>query len=354
MTRVQCADIIWASFLPGHAFNQRGSALIHGPRVSYVKLCSVQFCPHSYKTSCHVGHLSIHGTKCCNCRGKIVAWRVIFNSDNWSLTLNMLNCFNDYKRCIHILYHILEFIQQKETKFTIEQHNMSPILYCQYHVCWCLGDLRSQCISSHGIDSPSWNIPSLASDELIHGSCWLNLIKAGPGGHFKNTYELLNLRALKFSPVNKIHIFQCMGMIFCVEFQRYPLKFHTKYLIHTLKDMTFIQHWNFKLICIFEMPPLPWLQGDRMWSFAVGLYLVYFDGGVLLLAAVYGVIMCLCILLLGGIIGRWVDNNPRLRGTLLSHSIHSTCRGCGFSSTMRWHPYNLLWLLTHRPWEIGD
>ena len=67
-----------------------------------------------------------------------------------------------------------------------------------------------------------------------------------PGGRFKNTYELLNLRALKFSPVNKIRIFQCMGMIFCVEFQRYPLKFHTKYLTHTLKDVTFIQHWNFK------------------------------------------------------------------------------------------------------------
>ena len=62
------------------------------------------------------------------------------------------------------------------------------------------------------------------------------------GGRFNNTYELLNLRALKFSPVKKIHIFQCMGKIFCVEFQRYPLKFHTKYLTHTLKDMIFIQH----------------------------------------------------------------------------------------------------------------
>ena len=66
-----------------------------------------------------------------------------------------------------------------------------------------------------------------------------------PGGRCKNTYELLNLRALKFLPVNKIHIFQCMGKIFCVEFQRYPLKFRTKYLTHTLKDMIFIQHWNF-------------------------------------------------------------------------------------------------------------
>ena len=66
----------------------------------------------------------------------------------------------------------------------------------------------------------------------------------GKGGRFKNTYELLNLRTLKFSPANKICIFQCMGKIFFVEFQRYPLKFHIKYLTHTLKDMIFIQHWN--------------------------------------------------------------------------------------------------------------
>ena len=62
----------------------------------------------------------------------------------------------------------------------------------------------------------------------------------------ENTYELLNLSALNFSPVNKVHIFQCMGKIFCVEFQWYPLKCHTKYLTHTLKYMIFIQHWNFK------------------------------------------------------------------------------------------------------------
>ena len=68
------------------------------------------------------------------------------------------------------------------------------------------------------------------------------------GGRFKNTYGLLNLRALKFSPVNKIYIFQCIGKIFYVEFQRYPLKFHTKYLTHTLKDMIFIQHWNLRAL----------------------------------------------------------------------------------------------------------
>ena len=62
----------------------------------------------------------------------------------------------------------------------------------------------------------------------------------GPGGRFKNTYELLNLRVHRFLLGNKIHIVQCMGKIFCVEFQRYPLKFHTKYLTHTLKESNYI------------------------------------------------------------------------------------------------------------------
>ena len=56
-------------------------------------------------------------------------------------------------------------------------------------------------------------------------------------GHFKNIYEFLNLRALKFYTSYKNLIFQCMGKIFCVESQRYPLKFRTKYLAHTLKDV---------------------------------------------------------------------------------------------------------------------
>ena len=50
----------------------------------------------------------------------------------------------------------------------------------------------------------------------------------GSGGRLKNVRELLILRALKISILYKNHIFQCMGKIFCVEFQRYPLKFHTK------------------------------------------------------------------------------------------------------------------------------
>ena len=71
------------------------------------------------------------------------------------LTLEMLNCFKYYKICIHILYHILDSVQQKKTKFIMELPYMLPILYCQYHACWCSGDLRSQGISRHGIDQIS-------------------------------------------------------------------------------------------------------------------------------------------------------------------------------------------------------
>ena len=63
---------------------------------------------------------------------------------------------------------------------------------------------------------------------------------------FKNAYELLNLRALKISMLYKSNIFQCMGKIFCVEFQRVHLKFHTKYHTHTIKDVNFIYRWQFK------------------------------------------------------------------------------------------------------------
>ena len=67
------------------------------------------------------------------------------------------------------------------------------------------------------------------------------------GDHFKNIYELLNLKSLLFSPLNKISIFKCMGMdTFCVEFQSVPLKFHTTCLTHVLKDIILIKCENSK------------------------------------------------------------------------------------------------------------
>ena len=53
-------------------------------------------------------------------------------------------------------------------------------------------------------------------------------------GYFKNSYELLNLTALKFSPVNKIHSFQCMGKIFCMEFN----------------DKIFMKLWNQRAVTV--------------------------------------------------------------------------------------------------------
>ena len=38
----------------------------------------------------------------------------------------MLNYLKDYKICIHISYHILDFVQLKKTKFTMAQPYMLP------------------------------------------------------------------------------------------------------------------------------------------------------------------------------------------------------------------------------------
>ena len=45
-------------------------------------------------------------------------------------------------------------------------------------------------------------------------------------------------------------LYQCMGKIFRVEFQRETLKFHTKYLTHTLKDMIFVRSWILRALGI--------------------------------------------------------------------------------------------------------
>ena len=60
-----------------------------------------------------------------------------------------------------------------------------------------------------------------------------------------------------------------------------------------------------------------------MWHFAVGLYLVFFDGNTLRLAAAYGFVCSGCVLLLGGLIGNWVDANRRLKGRLLTIPLYS-------------------------------
>ena len=76
---------------------------------------------------------------------------------------------------------------------------------------------------------------------------WITLRETTPGHStppdIKHSYTVqrhlwvLTLRALKFSPVKEIHIYSCRGQIFCVGFQRYPLKLHTKYFTRTVNDI---------------------------------------------------------------------------------------------------------------------
>lgn len=72
--------------------------------------------------------------------------------------------------------------------------------------------------------------------------------------------------------------------------------------------------------CIMYHVIIDLYQGDRMWNFAVAVFLVELYGNSLLLTAVYGLVVAGSVLLLGAIIGDWVDRNPRLKGKVLHKS----------------------------------
>ena len=53
--------------------------------------------------------------------------------------------------------------------------------------------------------------------------------------------------------------------------------------------------------------------GDRMWNFAVGLYLVKLTPGSLQLTAIYGAVVTSAVILFAPIMGNWIDRNNRLK-----------------------------------------
>ncbi|XP_048117330.1 solute carrier family 40 member 1 [Alosa alosa] len=53
------------------------------------------------------------------------------------------------------------------------------------------------------------------------------------------------------------------------------------------------------------------MWGDRMWHFAISVFLIELYGRNLLLTAVFGLVVAGSVLLLGAMIGDWVDRNPR-------------------------------------------
>ena len=65
-----------------------------------------------------------------------------FGKSIQTLTLNMLNCFKDYKIYIHILNFILDLAWPKQIKLTLEQQYTFSILHRQYLGCRCSGDLK--------------------------------------------------------------------------------------------------------------------------------------------------------------------------------------------------------------------
>ena len=59
-----------------------------------------------------------------------------------------------------------------------------------------------------------------------------------------------------------------------------------------------------------------------MWQFATGLFLVELSPGSLRLTAIYGFASGGAILLLGALVGDWVDKNPRMTGKVEFPAMH--------------------------------
>ena len=51
-----------------------------------------------------------------------------------------------------------------------------------------------------------------------------------------------------------------------------------------------------------------------MWAFGVGLFMIIISPDSLRLTAIYGLSGSCAILLLGALVGDWIDRTPRLKG----------------------------------------
>ena len=128
-------------------------------------------------------------------------------------------------KCIFLNENVWIFINISSKFVPKGQINNIPALV--QIMAWCQpGDKPLSEPMMVSVTQPQW-VNGLSN---YLNQCWNIINKVhlhSSGGHFKNTNELLNLRALVISTLHKYYIFQCMGKIFCVEFQRCPLKFHT-------------------------------------------------------------------------------------------------------------------------------
>lgn len=89
----------------------------------------------------------------------------------------------------------------------------------------------------------------------------------------------------------------------------------TIYFFYLSLTHTHKQFWCQESMSVKALFPPVW-QGDRMWSFGVGLFLISLSPDSLQLPAVYGFSSGGATLLFAGLIGYWVDNTPRLTGNV--------------------------------------
>ena len=58
--------------------------------------------------------------------------------------------------------------------------------------------------------------------------------------------------------------------------------------------------------------------GDRVWAFAIPLFLQHLDAATLTLPAVYGLVVSATSLVFAPLVGKWIDQSPRLRAIRIS------------------------------------
>uniref|UniRef100_A0A7N4V2N7 Solute carrier family 40 member n=1 Tax=Sarcophilus harrisii TaxID=9305 RepID=A0A7N4V2N7_SARHA len=72
------------------------------------------------------------------------------------------------------------------------------------------------------------------------------------------------------------------------------------------------------------------IWGDRMWHFALSVFLIELYGRNLLLTAVFGLVVAGSVLMFGVLIGDWIDRKPRNKGNSFSNShsvpVQNRCR----------------------------
>ena len=132
------------------------------------------------------------------------------------------------------------YIQSHDMVMNSEAFN-SPYMWIYVHICEYPNSYpTAYCYIQELYLGAGQSIP-LTNVKRICMYMWkaLSIWKTREGG-VQKCLRALKSKSSKSSPVNKRHIFHCMGKIVCVEFQRVPLKFHTKYLTHTLKDTIFV------------------------------------------------------------------------------------------------------------------